>query len=45
MFDVMVNLVQQPAVPLIVLCVAGVAVVFEALRVSREALWSDLFDE
>ena len=45
MLDVMVNAVQQPAVPLMVLCVAGLAVVFEAVRVSREALWSDLFDE
>lgn len=45
MIDVMVNAVQQPAVPLMVLCLAGVAVVIEALRVSREALWSDLFEE
>ena len=45
MIDVMVNAVQQPAVPLIVLCLAGLAVVGEALRVSREALWSDLFDD
>ena len=45
MIDVMVNAVQQPAAPLMVLCLAGLAVVVEALRVSREALWSDLFEE
>ena len=40
-----VSSVQQPAAPLMVLCLAGLAVVIEALRVSREALWSDMFDE
>lgn len=45
MIDVMVNAVQQPAAPLMVLCLAGIVVVVEALRVSREALWSDLFEE
>ncbi len=45
MIDVMVSAVQQPAAPLMVLCVAGLAVVVEALRVSRKALWSDLFEE
>tara|TARA_Y100000052_G_scaffold27195_1_gene34091 strand:- start:10474 stop:10611 length:138 start_codon:yes stop_codon:yes gene_type:complete len=45
MIDVMVNAVQQPAAPLMVLCLAGIVVVIEALRVSRKALWSDLFEE
>tara|TARA_B100000678_G_scaffold157887_1_gene131884 strand:+ start:28598 stop:28735 length:138 start_codon:yes stop_codon:yes gene_type:complete len=45
MIDVMVNAVQQPAAPLMVLCLAGLVIVVEALRVSREALWSDMFDE
>ncbi|MDF1681055.1 MULTISPECIES: hypothetical protein [Ponticaulis] len=45
MIDVMVNAVQQPAAPLMVLCLAGLAVVIEAMRVSREAMWSDLFED
>jgi hypothetical protein len=43
MYEAMVMVVQGPGVPWAVLGVAAVAVVVEALRVNRRALWDDFF--
>jgi hypothetical protein len=45
MYEAMVMAVQGPGVPWAVLGVAAVAVVIEALRINRQALWDDFFAE
>ena len=45
MIDVMMKVAQNPVTPWLVLCGAGMIVVIEAVRVSRTALWGDMFTE
>ncbi len=45
MIEVMVGMVQQPAVPWAVLGLSALIVVIEVFRSSRQVFWGDLLED